>query len=283
MSGNRCHADAGHVLRVLLDRWRGTLLGTCLLGFLVPAQAHDTWLTRAGTGEDGRLLQLELGTGPRFPLRESGPRLPSVAQAACRTPGKQAVLVPRQEHATHLEMRARTDASAGAACWVELKAQDVELTPELVDTYFSEIRASPEAIDRWKRQQAAGGGWRESYRKFIRIEMPPANAERVPLDLREPQGMAMEIVPIGSQAIRTAQPYSYQLWWDGAPLANQWVEFVSERHTLGVWQRSDARGQVRLALPFGGRWLLRATRLEPPGEPRQGWRSRFATLVVHVR
>ena len=192
-------------------------------------------------------------------------------------------LVARQEQARHLELRARLDGSRGAACWVELKSTEVELSPELVDTYFSEIRPPADASERWKQQQARGVGWRESFRKFIRVELPSTGELPVSMELRQPVGLAMEIVPVGSDPIRAGQPSTYRLLWDGAPLANQWLEFVNERHTLGVWRQTDANGQVRQALPFAGRWLVRSTRLELPEQDTQPWRSRFATLLVHVR
>jgi hypothetical protein len=37
---------------------------------------------------------------------------------------------------------------------------------------------------------------------------------------------------------------------------------------------------VNITPPFGGRWLLRATLLEPDGE---GWRSRFVTLAFETK
>lgn len=273
------------IVALASSRSRKVLLVTVLSAGLGSVQAHDSWLARPGGDADTRLLRLELGTGPRFPLRESAPAAGSIAHAACRTAGSSGPvpLAPRQAHASHLELRARADASGGAACWVELKAQDVEMTPELVSTYFSEIRPPSSVVERWTQQRAGAIAWRERYRKFIRVEVPPSGDAPVPAELRMPQGLAMELVPVGNEAIRSGQPASYRLLWDGAPLAHQWVEFVSERHPIGIWRQSDAQGQVRLALPYAGRWLLRATRLEPPQQDEAPWRSRFATLLVHVR
>ncbi|MBL0421887.1 DUF4198 domain-containing protein [Ramlibacter sp. AW1] len=258
--------------------------GLCALTLSWTAYAHDSWLSRPPGDADARLLQLELATGPRFPLRDSRPGAASLAQAACRGPGgAAALLTPRQEHPDKLELRARLDASGGAACWVELKPHQAEMTPELVDTYFREIRPAPEIQARWAQQRAKSIAWRETYRKFIRIELPAADGAPVAAALRQAQGLALEIVPMGSDAIRVGQPTTYQVFRDGAPLAGQWLEFVNDRHALGVWRQSDAQGQVRLALPFAGRWLLRATQLEMPEQDTQPWRSRFATLLVHAR
>ena len=268
-------------------RWgTGAWLAAALLAHGTAA-AHDSWLTPAAAQRAAGLLQLELVSGPRFPQRESGPAAGSVVRPGCRSGADRAdqPLQPRQEHATHLELRSRVDTARGAACWLELRPHEVEMTPELVKAYFSEIRPPAALAELWSRQQARGVPWRESYRKSIRLELPAAGEHR-PQELqalRQPQGLALEIVPIGSEPIRPGQPTDYQLLLDGKPLPEQWVEFVSERSPLGVWRQSDARGQVRQALPFGGRWLLRATRLEAPAQDGEPWRSRFGTLLVHAR
>ena len=47
-----------------------------------------------------------------------------------------------------------------------------------------------------------------------------------------------------------------------------------------MWQQSDAQGHLRHILPFGGRWLLRASQLDipHPDEKKPAWKSRFVTL-----
>ncbi|MBA2964467.1 MULTISPECIES: DUF4198 domain-containing protein [Ramlibacter] len=263
--------------------WR-LVSALCALSAQWPVHAHDSWLTRPAVEQDTRLLRLDLSTGSRFPLRETRPSAATIAQAGCRSPARsRADLLPRQEHADHLELGARIDVSSGAACWAELKPQQVELSPELVATYLADIRAPDDVRAMWQQQLARGIGWRESYRKFARIDVPASAASPVAASLRQSQGLAMEIVPLGSESIRAGQPFSYLLLWDGTPLANQWLEFVSERHPLGVWRQTDGDGQVRQALPYAGRWLLRATRLEAPQHDTDLWSSRFATLLVHVR
>ena len=257
-----------------------------MLVILPCAQAHDSWIAPAAEQDRG-LLRLELGVGTRYPLRESGPAASSVARGGCRSAeqAREQALVPRREHPAFLELRARIDATKGVACWVALKPYPLEMTPDLVKTYFSEIRPPAALVEHWSRQQARGVAWRETYSKYLRMELPGASdagADSLAA-LRQPQGLAMELVPVGADPIRAGQPVGFQVLLDGKPLAGQWIELVSARHTLGVWRQSDAEGKIRQALPFAGPWLLRSVHLEAPADDSQPWRSRFVTLLVHVR
>lgn len=267
---------------------RGTLRGAAaavLLCALGRADAHDSWLA-VRAGDSPRLLQLELGTGARFPARDSGAAASSVVRSGCLQAGERPprLLVPHREEGTFLELRARLDVARGAACWAELKPRDVELNDALVDTYFSETRPAPELAQRWARQRSAGISWRETYRKFMRVEVPPALAPPpgALAALRAPQGLGMEIVPVGDDPLRAGRPASFQLLRDGRPVAGHWIEFVSERNPLGVWRQSDVDGKVSIALPFAGRWLARSVFMEPPTGDGMRWNSRFATLLVHL-
>ena len=111
----------------------------------------------------------------------------------------------------------------------------------------------------------------------------PEGATAVPAALRQPKGLVFEIVPTGTAVLQARQPATFQVLREGRPFAGQWVELVSERDNLSVWSRSDAHGLLREVLPAPGQWLARATVLEPPADDVQPWRSRFATLVFHVR
>jgi uncharacterized GH25 family protein len=254
---------------------------------LPAAQAHDTWLIASPADAGSGLLRLELGFGNRFPVREGGPPANSVHAAGCREAGatREQALLPRQERPEFLELRARVNDARGAACWVELKPHSVELAPELVPQYFDEIRAPAAQRELWTHQRSRGARWRESYRKFMRIELPGRGAAPAPADLatlRQAQGLGLEIVPTGGEPIRIGQPATFQVLLDGQPLAGLAVQLVSERSPLGIWRETDAQGRLRETLPFGGQWLLRATRLEPPGNDTDPWRSRFVTLVFHA-
>jgi hypothetical protein len=182
-------------------------------------------------------------------------------------------------------MRSRVGDARAAACWLELTPIAFTLTPDLVQVYFDDIRAPQSVRDLWAAQQKAGIGWREVYRKFVRAELPlPGAAPATSVAaLRGARGFPLELVPLGDAPVRARVAADYQALADGKPVAGLPVEFVSIRSPLGIWTQSDAQGRIRLALPFPGEWLLRATALDPPASPRDAWHSRFATLTVLVQ
>lgn len=252
------------------------------------AAAHDSWLSPAREGRAAGQVALELATGVRFPVQEFTQTPASVAGAQCTGgAGKPWPLQPRRQQAQWLELAAGEQASRPAlACWAELHAAEIELPPATVRIYLAEIRASDAVRAAWQRAQARGEPWRETYRKFARIELAAAGPA-VPGRLaqaRQPAGMDLEIVVLGDQPIAVGQPLEFLVLRDGQPLAGLPVELVSERSPLGIWQLTDARGRLRHSLPFGGRWLLRATDLQPPDEMSEGrWHSRFVTLAIDAR
>jgi hypothetical protein len=265
----------------------------------LPAQAHDSWLVPADadsglpTRAQPQALYLSLTTGNRYPRGEFAVAPTSVVQAACRgTQGATAPLRALQMQPRSLLLRARSEQPL-QACWLELTAAMVEIEPRLVQVYFNEIRPNQAARDAWNALLASGLPWQESYRKFARIELNlPASAE--PLQraaLRRPQGLGLEVVPVGAAPLWARQELLFQILRDGKPLPNQPVEAVSERNPLGIWQTSDAQGHLRYTLPFTGRWLLRATQLElpqplvVPGKTTAlpTWLSRFVTLEFEAR
>lgn len=247
------------------------------------AQAHDSWFT---PGRDGK--SLELATGMRYPVQEFGPVAASVVQASCSDGvGPASALRAVQEHAQWLDLSPGVDdgAPSPVSCWAELHAADIELAPRLVQVYLAEIRAPADIRNGWARLQERRLPWRESYRKFARIELASDSAvppERLAA-ARRPVGMALEIVVLGSKLVVVGEPLAFQVLRDGRPLAGFPVELVSERNALGVWRETDAQGVLRHRLPFGGRWLLRGTDLRPSATRPDSWESRFVTLALEAR
>lgn len=263
---------------------RALLAAACAgLCFTAAAHAHDSWLL---PGREGSLL--ELTTGNRFPVPEFGPLKASVAQARCSDGDVQRFsLHAVQEHPQRLGLAPEVDdgVQTPLSCWAELHAADIELEPRLVQVYLGEIRAPVDIRTGWARLQARGLPWRESYRKFARIELASTSAvppERLAA-ARQPAGMALEIVVLGREPVAVGTPLAFQVLRDGRPLAGFAVELVSERNALGVWRETDSQGVLRHRLPFGGRWLLRGTDLRPSVANPHTWESRFVTLALDAR
>lgn len=243
----------------------------------LPALAHDSWLALRPAASGGTVLAL--GTGNRFPLAESGSAAASLGAAGC-VDGRGRRLALRGARETPKALELRAPARGALACWAELKAHEVTLEAKLVEVYFREIRPADEVRAAWAQQLERGEAWRESYRKFARIELNAQAASAAELrKLRAPAGLPLEIVVEGDAPLRVGQAAAFRVLASGQPVAGLAVELVSERSAIGIWGKSDAEGRVQYTPPFGGNWLLRATWVEPDGAQ---WRSRFVTLAFEL-
>lgn len=265
--------------------FRAAVLALCLVAS-TSTFAHDTWLHVADQQPGSGLLVLEMGSGSRYPRSEGAVPGSRVVSPGCADEaGASHSLAPRQELPLALELRARAGDARALGCWLELLPVDLALTPQLVQVYFQDIRAPQPVRDAWAAQQKAGIGWKEVYRKYVRIEAPLQGAEAVTdwSALRKPRNHPLELVPVGADPVRAGKEAEFQALAGGKPVADLAVEFVSLRNPAGIWRQTDANGRMRLALPFAGEWLLRGTVLHVPASPQEPWRSEFATLTVQVR
>jgi hypothetical protein len=250
------------------------------------AAAHDTWLHVADRQPGSGLLGLTMGSGARYPKSEGavpGSRL--VGPGCVDESGAAHPLAPRQEQQLTLELRARVGNARAVGCWLELLPVDLVLTPELVQAYFQDVRPPQAVRDAWAAQQKAGIGWKEVYRKYVRIETPVPGAQAAGFwaALRKPRNYPLELVPLGDAPLRSRTEAEFQALSGGKPVAGLAVEFVSLRSPLGIWKETGSDGRMKVALPFAGEWLLRATVLDVPRSMQDAWQSKFATLTVQVQ
>ena len=264
--------------------WRCALFaGLCVLAG--QGWSHDSWLSPSRLPSPHNSLRLELATGSHYPLQEFSQSPQSVARAACRGRDNIWNLTPVAQQEKWLDLAAEFPAQTSPlSCWLELSEVEAEIDPRLVQVYFTDIRATFATRETWAAQQARNMPWLERYRKFARIELPAQEATPAQIAAaRQPVGLGLEIVVVGDQPIAVGQPLTFQVLRDGRPLEGLSVQLVSERSPLGVWAQSDAQGQLRHSLPFGGHWLLRATDLRPSAERPDSWESRFVTLAIEAR
>ncbi len=251
------------------------------------APAHDSWLSPSRDAAAASGAGLELATGTRFPVQEFSQSPASVAQARClAASGGGVELRPVREQANWLDMQAAMDEATEPllACWATLHAAEIELQAPLVKVYLNEIRAPAAIRAAWADMQARGLPWRESYRKYARIELATAagaSPERRAA-ARRPAGLELEIVVLGAAPVAVGAPLEFQVLRGGRPLAGFPVELVSERSPLGIWRETDAQGMLRHRLPFGGRWLLRGVDLRRSTDRPGSWESRFVTLAFEA-
>lgn len=260
-----------------------------LAGLLLAAgaAAHDSWLAPARDPGRSGPVRLELSTGNRYPVSEFNPSSDSLLRSQCTDgEGSPLSLLAGRDQPQWLELAVLPRGGRPVlACWIEMKAYELDMDLDKVPLYFAEVRANEAQRATWAALQARGLRWLESYRKFARIELPlPAGVppERI-ARARQPVGLDLEIVVQGTEPIAVGRPLSFQVLRDGKPLAGLPVELVSERSALGIWRESDAQGAVRHTLPLTGRWLVRAIDLRLDEADATRWRSRFVTLAIEAR
>lgn len=267
-----------------MSAWRGALGAVMLGAWGACAWAHDTWFSPSSQPPPRGSVALELSTGNRYPVQEFNPRAASIVQSGCSDASGRAIpLRPTADRPKSLALSARAQGPRQpvVACWAELKPFELEMAPELVEVYFKEIRANAQHREAWAAMQSRGVPWRESYRKFARVELRAPHGVALAA-ARKPVGMDLELVVLGDQPIAVGQPLDFQLLRDGQPLADFPLELVSERSALGIWRQTDSEGRVRHTLPFGGRWLLRGTDLRLAPQDADRWVSRFVTLAFET-
>ncbi len=240
-----------------------------LAAALLPARAHDTWF------EASPRALLALGTGNRFPAQETGIDRSFLVHQGCHLHDGSTRPMEAQEDAPAALML-RPPALA-RSCWMQLAALQIEVAPTLVPAYLNEIAASAELRRIWDDRRARGLPWTERYTKHARIELDDGTAP-APL-----AGLSLEMrVDSAGRPRRAGEPLQFQVHRDGRPLAGLPVELRHENSALGLWRRTDNEGQVRLALPWSGRWLLRGVDLRVADDEADAWDSRFATLAFDV-
>ncbi|MEO5671622.1 MAG: DUF4198 domain-containing protein [Ramlibacter sp.] len=265
--------------------WHGA---ACVALCLAAGQAlsHDSWLSPSRDDSPAGQLVLELATGNRFPVQEFSQTAASVALSGCvDAQGRPRDLRPQREHPQWLDLRVEGPrGNSPLACWVELGAAEIEIEPPKVEVYLNEIRAPAANRAAWAALRERRLPWRESYRKYARIERPAGEPVRpgALAAARLPAGLALEIVVLGDRPIAVGEPVAFQVLRDGRPLAGFAVELLSERSPLGVWRQTDSEGILRHSLPFNGRWLLRGTDLRLSTQRPDTWESRFVTLALEA-
>lgn len=251
------------------------LLAALLAASVTTASAHDTWFEPLPVESRGQ-VQFALGTGNRFPLFEVAVDTQYFAKSGCRT----ADAAPRSLDLVRYTERSSLLRSPAAdatrlTCWVQLAPFEFELPPDKIALYFKEIRPSAAVIAAWEALRARGLPFLERYTKNARIDGPAAS----PL----PVGTVMDVLreaPAGPLA--TGSEATFQVLRDGQPLVDFPVELINERSPVGLWQRTDAQGRVRIRLPLPGRWVLRGTDLRlSPTQPER-WESQFITYAFDV-
>lgn len=262
------------------------LLSLALLAVLllaVPMHAHDTWLapdrfraTAAGP------VTLSLSSGMEFPKLDHAIAPDRVASAHWQRARGRGALPTGTSAAHALEFRA--DAAQGITVYsVVLHPRPSKLKREQVREYIDHlgIPNPNEVFGAWqKTAKSEETGYR--YMKYAKtfVRTGAADASRA---WAEPAGMRLELIPQNDPtSISAGSTLEVVLLDRGKPLARYPVALLREGAKEPVSAVTDAEGRVRLTLRAAGRYMLRATTLEPSADTAARWDVHFTTMTFQA-
>lgn len=255
------------------------VLGLALGG--PPVLAHDLWIAptdfspslqqivglrlQIGENLDGEPLPLIPGLVNQFVVRDSAGRRPVAGRRGADPAGAMRVAVPGLHIVGYHSHPSR-----------------VELAPDKFDAYLVEEGLDSVIAARAGRTES-GAMVREIYLRCAKslVAVGPASDAQGDLALGFPLELVTEANPY---AARADQPLQLRLTFLDRPLPGALVVAMNSLNPhLKQRVRSDADGRVRLALPPGGMWLVKAVHMvAAPAGADADWASYWASLTFEV-
>lgn len=254
------------------------VLALLALSWCAIAFGHDTYLLPERDWRGGTTMFVVLTSAETFPKLEFGPKRARVADTVVRGPDTNASLRVAREGAKALKLRLQTGRPGAYAVGLALGPRDIDLTPDKVALYLSEIDA-PRAIRDAYAAQPEPRQWRETYEKFAKIFVCHKTCGRNEA-LSEPSGLAAEFVAL-KETLETER-VSFRLLSAGAPVADQAVAIVN-RKGRRVMVRTQPNGAFALPAGLAGPVLLSAVLLKAPASTNARYTSVFVSLTFDSR
>lgn len=264
-----------------MNRYLTLLFGTgtwlVLAGVL---SAHDTWIIPSSpTVSRGQTVSFDLTSGMAFPANEVGVRPDRLVKASIRLGAEVSDLEREAEGKKALRLGIRPSKGGVAAVWVESKPRDLELKPEQVREYLTEIGAWESVGKKWESE--GKGRFRESYTKHAKTHVRVGDSEDA--GWSQPVGMELELIAEKDPTrLTVGDEVTVQLLESGRPVPNLAIGLQAANQKKGSLTHTDSEGRAQILLDRGGWWLIRATKLAPSSKPDLDWETRFTTLTLHV-
>ena len=254
-----------------------------VLTLAAPMHAHDTWLApdrfRAAAAAPMTLL---LSSGMEFPKLDNAIAPDRVAAANWQTARNRGAL-PTGTSAMHA-LEFRVDAAQGITVYsVVLHPRPSKLKREQVREYLGHL-GIPNAdvvFAEWERtSEADETGYR--YMKYAKTFVRTGAADTL-RSFAQPSGMRLELVPqIDPTSVTAGGTLDVVLLDRGKPRAGYPVALLREGAKDPIASATDADGRVRVSLAAPGRYMLRATVLEPSEDKAARWDVHFTTMTFEA-
>lgn len=241
-------------------------------------QAHETWLRPVALNTHGTDVALALSSGMAFPVDDHAIEPGRVTSARWRQGASSGDLVvgARGEHA--LELRASLPVAGSATLALVLPSKRLDLEPDSVEEYLTELGNPPGARERWQRD----GRWRENYRKSVKAIVHTAGDAVTEDDINAPMALPMELVPVNASGKpHVGDTLELRLLAKGKPVPDVRV-LIFESGNPSRHAQTDSKGGVRFELQRSGPILLHAVWLRAADTRDHDWDSDFASLTLEV-
>ncbi len=262
---------------------RSAVLAVFVLALPVIADAHDTWiLPSRWSVPAGEPVVVDLTSAMSFPKPESAARPDRLVDRKVRLGGVVSSLAvsPERSGAKALRLTVTPHGAGVATLWITTRPRTLDLKPDEVEEYLSEVGASETIGEQWRR--SPDRSWRETYVKVAKTFVRVGEATKDD-SWREAAGASLELVPTSDPTLAAAgQELGLVLRRNGEPLAGVAVGAVAGAGATPMLVKTDGQGVVRFQLDHSGPWLFRATVIRAaPGRPGE-WDSVFTTVTLSV-
>lgn len=267
------------VCRQGLAKWIGLIVFT--LSVTVPVAAHDFWIEPTSyLPEAGKIIGIRARVGDGF-LGDPVPRDSSILEQMVVDDASGRRPVIGRDGADPAGLL-RVVAPGLHVIGYFGKPSRVELAANKFNTYLQEEGLDRVASARARLNQS-DSGVRELFTRcaktLVLLGTPsPDQRDRA-------LGCALELVAERNPyALEPGQALPVRLTYEGNPIEGALVVAMNRRRVSEkISARSDRDGRVRLVLPVGGTWLIKAVHMVPaPATADADWSSYWASLTFEL-
>jgi hypothetical protein len=267
------------VCRQGLAKWIGVIIFT--LSVSVPVAAHDFWIEPTSyLPEAGKIIGIRARVGDGF-LGDPVPRDASILEQMVveDTSGRRPVFGREGVEPAGL---LRVAAPGLHVIGYFGKPSRVELAASKFNTYLQEEGLDRVAAARARLNQS-DSGVRELFTRCAKtlVLLGAASPDQRDRSL----GCALELVAERNPyALEPGQTLPLRLTYEGRPIEGVLVVAMNRRRASEkISARSDRDGRVRLVLPVGGAWLIKAVHMvAAPANTDADWSSYWASLTFEL-
>jgi len=262
---------------------RALLLAVAMSAPAAASRAHDFWIEPSSFHPDpGSEIAVSLRVGQDF-RGEPVPRNPSLIQRFALISGRTETPIdglPGADPAGQVRI------PQPGLYWIAFRGgrSPIVLDAEKFEKYLAE--EGLDAVSRMRRERGESGKpAREVYSRSVKSLIVSGDPGDSAADFGRPLGLTLELVLRKDPRKVVPGPVPLTLSYEGKPLSGALVVAMEQGSSADrVSARTDARGEVTLALPRKGVWLVKAVHMTPaPAGLDAEWESVWTSLTFETR